>query len=71
VVQLHASLTSALDGSEWQASLPGRFNSGMNLIGGWVGFRTGLDEVSDRESPFVATHENQTPVVKFGASSLF
>jgi hypothetical protein len=35
-------LTSALDGGEWSASRPGRFNGGekavgTHWIGGWVG----------------------------------
>jgi hypothetical protein len=43
-------LTSALDGGEWLASRPGRFNStegspSTHCIGGWVGPRAGLDSV--------------------------
>jgi hypothetical protein len=42
------SLTSALDGSEWLALLPGRFTSmerapGTHWIGGWVGLRAVLE----------------------------
>jgi len=41
-VQLHAFLTSALDGGEWSVSRPGRFTPrkrapGAHWIGGWVG----------------------------------
>jgi hypothetical protein len=47
-VQLHAFLTSSLDGGEWSASWPDRFTSmkrvfGTHLIGGWVGPKVGLD----------------------------
>jgi hypothetical protein len=47
---IHAILTSALDGCEWSASRPGRFNSGertfsKHWIGGWVGPKGGLDTV--------------------------
>jgi hypothetical protein len=46
--KLHAFLTSALDGSEWSASRPGRFTPrervpGTNWIGGWVYHYTHTD----------------------------
>jgi hypothetical protein len=49
-VQIHIFLTSALIGGEWSASRPGRFTPrkrapGINWIGGWVGTRTGLNDV--------------------------
>jgi len=49
-VQIHAFLTSALDGGEWSAFRPGRFTSseiarGTHWIGGWVGPRAVLDAV--------------------------
>jgi hypothetical protein len=36
-VEFHAFLTSALGGSQWSASRPGRFTPGTRWIGGWVG----------------------------------
>jgi hypothetical protein len=47
-------LTSALDGGERSASLPGRFTfgegtSGTRWIGGWVGPRSGLDTAKKRK----------------------
>jgi len=47
-VELHAFLTSALDGHEWSASRRGCFSSkerdsGVHLIGGWVGSTPGLN----------------------------
>jgi hypothetical protein len=47
-------LTSALDGGEWSASHPGHFTPeerapGTHCIGGWVGPRTGLDDVEKRK----------------------
>jgi hypothetical protein len=47
-------LTSALVGGEWSASRPGRFTPGerapgTHWIGGWVGPRTGLDDVERRK----------------------
>jgi hypothetical protein len=49
-VWIHILLTSALVGGEWSASLPDRFTSDerapdTHWIGGWVGPRTGLDDV--------------------------
>jgi hypothetical protein len=48
VVQLHAFLTSALDGGKWSALHPGRFTPalrapGTRWIRGWVGSRTVLE----------------------------
>jgi hypothetical protein len=53
-VQIHAFLTSALVGSEWPASRPGRFvfgerATGTHCTGGWVGLRAGLDDVERRK----------------------
>jgi hypothetical protein len=47
-------LTSGLDGGLWSASRPGRFipeerAHSTHYIGGWVGFRTGLDDVERRK----------------------
>jgi hypothetical protein len=55
-VQLHTFLTSALDGSEWSASRPGRFTPrerapGIHWIGDWVGTRAVLDAVVNRKIP--------------------
>jgi hypothetical protein len=49
-VYIHIFLTSALDGDEWSASHPGRFTPkeivpGSHWIGGWVGPRSGLENV--------------------------
>jgi hypothetical protein len=55
-IQLHAFLTSALDGVEWIASRPGRFTPrerapGTHSIEVWVGPRASLDAVVKREIP--------------------
>jgi hypothetical protein len=47
-------LTSVLVGGEWSALRPGRFNPGegapgTHWTGGWVGPRTGLDNVEKRK----------------------
>jgi hypothetical protein len=53
--QLHAFLTSALDGGEWSATQPVRFTPGerappgTHWTGGWVGPRAGLDTVEERK----------------------
>jgi hypothetical protein len=51
---MHIFLTSALTGGEWSVSRPGRFTPGerapgTHWIGGWVGPRTGLDDVETRK----------------------
>jgi hypothetical protein len=51
-VEIHIFLTSALVGGEWSASSPGRFTTGEKANGsieGWVGPRTGLDDVEKGE----------------------
>jgi hypothetical protein len=68
-VELHALLTSALDGGEWSALLPGRFthgerNPGTHWIGGWVGPRAGLNTVTRAKRHFSAYAENRTPVAQ-------
>jgi hypothetical protein len=61
------SLTLALDGGEWSASRPGRFNhreiaSGIHWIGGWVGPRAVLDAVVNRKIPSSRRESNsRTP----------
>jgi hypothetical protein len=49
-VEVHIFLTSTLVGGEWSDSRPCRFTPGerasaTHYIGGWVGHRTGLDDV--------------------------
>jgi hypothetical protein len=49
-VLIHVFLTSSLVRDEWSASHHGRFISGeiipgTNWIGGWIGPRTGLDDM--------------------------
>jgi hypothetical protein len=44
-----------LDGGEWSASRPGRFTSGeiasrTHWIGGWMGYRAGLNVIEKRKS---------------------
>jgi hypothetical protein len=51
-VYIHILLTSALAGSEWSASRPGRFTPGerafgTHSIGGWVEPRAGLDDIGN------------------------
>jgi hypothetical protein len=48
-VWIHIFMTSALVGGEWSASHPGRFTPDKHWIGGWVGPRTGLDDVERRK----------------------
>jgi hypothetical protein len=50
-VQLHAFLTSDLDGGEGSASHPARFTLGTHWIGGWAGTRASLDAVTKRKIP--------------------
>jgi hypothetical protein len=52
-VEIHVLLTSALVGDEWSASRPSCFTPGERALGthwkgGWVGPRTGLDDVEKR-----------------------
>jgi len=53
-VQLHAFLTSVLDGGEWLVSRPGRFTPwvkapGSEWAGGWMGLTAGLDAKAKRK----------------------
>jgi hypothetical protein len=69
-VQLHAFLTSALDGGEWSTSRPDRFTPGerapgTHWIGGWVGSRAVLDAVVKRKIPSPRRESNpRTPIVQ-------
>jgi hypothetical protein len=64
------SLTSALDGGEWSASLPGRFTPkeiapNTHWIGGWVGPRAVLDAMVKRKIPSPRQESNPwTPIVQ-------
>jgi hypothetical protein len=62
-VQIHAFLTSVLVGGEPAASLPGHLTPGerapgTNWIGGWVGSRTGLDDIEKRENVPLASNSD-------------
>jgi hypothetical protein len=64
--QLHAFLTSALDGCEWSASRPGRFSPkewapGTHWRGEWVSPRVGLDAVKIKKNPINAPDKIQRP----------
>jgi hypothetical protein len=53
-VKIHVFLTWALVGDEWSASRPVHFTSrerapGTHCIGGWVGPRTGLEDMEKRK----------------------
>jgi hypothetical protein len=67
-LRLHAFLTSALDGGEWSASRPTcRFTPrerapGTHWIGGWVGYRVGLDTVLMRKFPSPCRDSN-SPII--------
>jgi hypothetical protein len=64
------SSASALDGSEWSASRPGRFTlreraPGTHWIGAWVGFTAGLDTVAKRKIPIPRQESNPVhPIVQ-------
>jgi hypothetical protein len=65
-----AFLTSALDGGEWSASLPGLFTPrervpGTHWIGGWVGPRAVLEAVVKRKIPSPRRESNpRKPIVQ-------
>jgi hypothetical protein len=53
-IQINVFLTLALVGGEWLTSRPGCFTpvegaTGTHWIGGWVGPRTGMDDVEGRK----------------------
>jgi hypothetical protein len=58
-VQFQAFLTLALDGDEWSASCPGRFNQGIHCIRRWVNQGAGLDAVVNKEIPVTARNRTQ------------
>jgi hypothetical protein len=74
-VQLHAFLTSALDGSEWSASHPGLFTPGERASGtlliSWAGSRVGLDVVAKRQNLLLILAWNRNPVVQSISQSLY
>jgi hypothetical protein len=62
-VQLHAFLTSELDGGELSASRSDRFNPPKDpyltqWTGGWVGTRASLDAVAKTKQPILALAGN-------------
>jgi hypothetical protein len=70
--QLHAFLTSELDGGEWSASRPGHFtlwekSPGTHWTEDWVCTRAGLDAVAKIKNPIIAPARNGTPVVEIAA----
>jgi hypothetical protein len=70
-VQLHEFLTSAPDGCEWWAPLPGRFTPGERALGthcvtDQVGPKVGVEVVAKRNK-IPAAAKYQTPVVQIVA----
>jgi hypothetical protein len=62
-VQLHALVTSAMDGDERLASHPGRFTPRERVprthwTRGWVGRRASLDAVAKRKIPYTCLESN-------------
>jgi hypothetical protein len=58
--ELHAFLTSAVDGGEWSGPRSGRFTPGVSARGtrrrgDWVGLRAGLDAVAKRKKSYHCT----------------
>jgi hypothetical protein len=54
-VHIHVFLTSALAGGEWSAPcsscfIPGEAAPSIQRIGGWVGPRTGLEDLQSRRN---------------------
>jgi hypothetical protein len=61
-VYIHVFLTLALVGGEWSHSRPPLINpqgtaTGTHWVGGWVGPRTGLDDVEKRKFLTLLGHE--------------
>jgi hypothetical protein len=52
-VQIHAFMTSALVGGEWSTSCPDERASRAQWVGGWVGPRTGLDDMKRKFLPLL------------------
>jgi hypothetical protein len=74
-VQLHVFLSLAPDGGKWSVSSPGPPSllssfPGTHWIGGWVGSRTGLDEVARRKIPFPCREMNRGRSVRSPATIL-
>jgi hypothetical protein len=62
-VQLHALLTSELDGGEWSASRYGRFYPCTHWIGGWVVDTGGLDIAVAWRTCGVSCHKGLCEVI--------
>jgi hypothetical protein len=62
-----------LSTGDWSISCPGHFTPrervpGIHWIGGWVGFRAGLDKVVKRKIPNPCRESNpRTPIVQLVA----
>jgi hypothetical protein len=61
-VYINVFFTSALVGGEWSASGLSRFTPGTHLIGGWMGPRTGLDDVEWRKFFFQDSNPDPSAV---------
>lgn len=48
-MQIHAFLTSAIEGGEQLILRPGRFTSGTHCIGGWVSPTVGLQVFEEKK----------------------
>jgi hypothetical protein len=48
-IYIHGFETSALVGGEWSPSHPGPLTPGSHWIGGWMGPRTGLEDMENRK----------------------
>jgi hypothetical protein len=56
-VKTNVILTSELAGGQWSASRPSRFTPGTHCREGWVGHRTGLDDVERKKISPLPGHE--------------
>ena len=65
-VYLQSFLTSAIDGGRWSASRPGYFTPWEEIpnthwVGGWLGFRFGLDAMQKRKQSYHAANQTEIP----------
>jgi hypothetical protein len=71
VVEIHVFFTLALGAGQRPASRPSRFTTGTHWIGGWVGPRTGVEDVENWDNSWPYRDSNSDSSVVQPAASRY